>query len=349
VDTLRLLLKVIPVVSCSLYLLVASAFGEPGEFGRYPVCEPSAVAKITCPNSEGSCLLVGDNESDGTLFLYPVKSGKLDSGAQVELGLGKLEIDDIEAIAKLDEHRILIMGSHSRNKECETKKKRRRFVQARVMKDKLEPIGQIIESPEINAKDLFGEVNLAGNEKLAMLGRAIDDAEAKANQANGDESACNRINAFNVEGAVVISESTSSLEVWIGLRSPLVSIDSEIYAVLLRLVSLDKFRFDQAAFLRIEEGRGIRELTMDKNWIWGIAGGPEDDKDNFVLWRIPRDALKPNATLRPEILRSLPASSEGLAIVEETAYVLIDGDRGDGSKACKVSGQYVQCNLPCKE
>ena len=108
-DTLRSLLMVIPVVSCSLYLLVASAFAEPGEFGRYPVCEPSAVAKITCPNSEGSCLLVGDNESDGTLFLYPVKSGKLDSVAQVELRLGKLEIDDIEAITKLDEHRVLIL------------------------------------------------------------------------------------------------------------------------------------------------------------------------------------------------------------------------------------------------
>ena len=64
---------------------------------------------------------------------------------------------------------------------------------------------------------------------------------------------------------------------------------------------------------------------------------------------VPRDALKPNACYDPEIIRSLPASSEGLAIVEETAYVLIDGNRGDGSKGCKVSGQYVQCNLPCKE
>jgi hypothetical protein len=62
-----------------------------------------------------------------------------------------------------------------------------------------------------------------------------------------------------------------------------VRIDSENYAVLLRMASLDKYRFDGAAFLRIEEGGGIRELTIDKNWIWGIAGGPEDDKDNFVL------------------------------------------------------------------
>jgi hypothetical protein len=140
------------VVSCSLYPLGASAFAEPVEFGRYPVCEPSAVAKITCPDSEGSCLLVGDNESDVTLFLYPVRTGKLDSVAQKELSLGKLEIDDIEAIAKLDQDRVLIMGSHSRNKECETKKKRRRFIQAKVLGDKLEPIGQIIEAQRSKQK-----------------------------------------------------------------------------------------------------------------------------------------------------------------------------------------------------
>ena len=81
---------VIPLISWGLYRLVASAFAEPGEFGRYPVCEPSAVVKITCPDSEGSCLLVGDNESDDTLFLYPVKSGQLDSVAQIELGLGQI-------------------------------------------------------------------------------------------------------------------------------------------------------------------------------------------------------------------------------------------------------------------
>jgi hypothetical protein len=107
---------VILLISCGLYLLRASAFAKPEIFGKYPVCEPSAVVKMTCPDSEGSCLLVGDNESDDTLFLYPVKSGRLDSAAQIELGLGKLEIDDIEAVAKLDEHRVLIMGSHSRNK-----------------------------------------------------------------------------------------------------------------------------------------------------------------------------------------------------------------------------------------
>ena len=108
------------------------------------------------------------------------------------------------------------------------------------MRDKLEPIGQIIESPEINAKDLFGEVNSPAT-KNWQYWAVLSTMRAKANQANGDETACNRVNAFNVEGAVAIPESASSPEVWIGLRSPLVSIDSEIYAVLLRLVSLDKY------------------------------------------------------------------------------------------------------------
>ena len=340
---------VILLVSWGLSPLGAGAFTEPEEFGRYPVCEPSAVVKITCPGADGSCLLVGDNESDDTLFLYPVQSGRLDTAAQTELGLGQIAIDDIEAIAKLDEYRVLIMGSHSRNKACEAKKKRRRFVQASVTRDQLEAIGPMIESSAINAKDLFGAVDLAGNDKLAMVGRAIDEAEARANQAEGDETACNRVNAFNAEGAVAIPGRASAPEVWVGLRAPLVRIDSENYAVLLRLASLDKYRFDGAAFLKIEEGRGIRELTLDEHWIWGIAGGPEDDQDNFVLWRIPRDALKPNATLRPEMIRLLPASSEGLAIVDETVYVLIDGDRGAGTTGCKASARYVQCTLPCQK
>ena len=52
--------------------------------------------------------------------------------------------------------------------------------------------------------------------------------------------------------------------------------------------------------------------------------------------------------LRPEILRSLPASSEGLAIVEETAYVLIDGDRGDGAKPARFQVNMCSVTFPAK-
>ena len=177
--------------------------------------------------------------------------------AQRELSLGILEIDDIEAIAKLDQDRVLIMGSHSRNKECETKRRRRRFIQAKVLGDRLEPIGQVIGNPEIKAKDLSGEVDFTRNDRLVILSRAIDDAEARGNQAEGDATACKKVNAFNAEGAVAISESGSSPAIGIGLRSPFVRTDSENYAVLLRLASLDKYRFDGAAFPRIEEGAGF--------------------------------------------------------------------------------------------
>ena len=65
--------------------------------GKYPVCEPSAVVKVTCPESEGNCLLVADNEQKDALFLYSVSSKQLDSTRQSQLALEK-KISDIEAI-----------------------------------------------------------------------------------------------------------------------------------------------------------------------------------------------------------------------------------------------------------
>lgn len=338
--TFRHVFMVVLLAIGGWYLSVARAFVGPEILGKYPICEPSAVVQVPCPDSEGNCLLVGDNESEAVVFLYPVNAARLESAAQKALHL-EWAISDIEAIAKLDERRVLIMGSHSRNRECQAREKRRRFVQATVLRDKLEPHGQKVESPEIKAQDLFGGVDLARNTTLAAVSRVIDEAEEGAKRAEGDTTACERLNAFNAEGVVAISDGTSPPEVWIGLRSPLVEGD----AVLLRMVGLDTYRFDAAAFLSLG-GRGIRELTLDKHWIWGIAGGPEDGKNNFVLWKMARAALKPDARLSPEIVRSLPASSEGLAIVEKTAYVLIDGARGNRGANCEVAGQYMQFILP---
>src|SRR5574341_2193258 len=344
-NALKHVFLVVLLAICCCFLSVARAFERQGLLGQYPVCEPSAVVKVTCPASAGDCLLVGDNESDAELFLYPVNAERVGSAAQKSLSLGAVEIGDIEALAKLDESRVLIMGSHSRNSTCETKQKRRRFVQATVLRDKLEPRGQMVESPEIKAKNLFEGVDLTSNNNLAAVGRTIDEAEANAKRAEGNKAACDKANAFNAEGAVAIPDGTSSPRVWIGLRSPVVHLEGKKYAVLLRMAGLDTYQFDGAAFLSLG-GRGIRELTLDKDWIWGIAGGPEDGKKNFVLWKIARDAFRPDAVLRPTIVRRLPASSEGLVIVEKTAYVLIDGDRGKGSEHCNVSGQYVRFPLP---
>jgi hypothetical protein len=83
----------------------------------------------------------------------------------------------------------------------------------------------------------------------------------------------------------------------------------------------------------------VRELTLAGDWLWGIAGGPGDAEHNFVLWKVRLGDLQPDAKLHPQILRSLPNSSEGLALVGGRAMVLIDGDRGkDKSKG--------SCNEP---
>jgi hypothetical protein len=105
----------------------------PVTLGKYPVCEPSAAVKVTCPESGENCLLVGDNEQKKAVFLYPVSSKELELTNQTQLSLEK-KISDIEAIAKLDNNKVLIFGSHSRNSKCEVKPKRQRFLHFTKMK-----------------------------------------------------------------------------------------------------------------------------------------------------------------------------------------------------------------------
>lgn len=67
------------LVACYWYLTTVRAFATLYALGKYPVCEPSAAAvvKVTCPDSDGTCLLVGDNENDTALYLYQLNSKKL--------------------------------------------------------------------------------------------------------------------------------------------------------------------------------------------------------------------------------------------------------------------------------
>jgi len=83
----------------------------------------------------------------------------------------------------------------------------------------------------------------------------------------------------------------------------------------------------------------VRELTLAGDWLLGIAGGPGD----VVLWKVRLGDLQPDAKLHPQILRSLPNSSEGLAFVGGRAMVPIDGDRGkDKPKgSCNEPGAYL--------
>lgn len=325
-------------------IFTAESEATPEILGKYPVCEPSSIVKVNCPDSGKNCFLVGDNEVKKSLFLYSIDAEKLKADTQKELSAENWEISDIEGMANLEKDRILVLGSYSRNSECEVKKNRRRFSQIKVLKDRLKPIGEVIESPEIESKTLFDGDDINSNKIFQAVSKAIDSSERTANLNQGNEEACQKNPGFNAEGAVTIPDSLSSINVWIGLRSPLVSIDQNNFAILLHLKNLDRYQFDAVALLNLE-GRGIRELTLDGNTIWGIAGGPEDGKDNFVLWHFPLEELKPNAMIEPKIDRYLPASSEGLAIVNSTAYVSIDGDRGESNSQCKIPGKFIEVKI----
>ncbi len=341
-------MKILGILLCvslgcllSSLLWMAQAAAEiPRTLGKYPVCEPSAVVQIPCPNSNGDCLLVGDNETKKSLFLYPINSGKLEATAQKQFKLGGAEIGDIEAITELGDNQVLIFGSYSRNSKCEISKNRQRFLQAQVLNDSIKPISNAIQTDKINSQILFTPEALKTNKILQAVAQAIDEAEKSADLAQEDKEACQKANAFNAEGAVAVPQGGVEPEVWLGLRSPLISLEGKAWATLLKMKNLNQYQFEQVVLLDLE-GRGVRELTKEGNSIWGIAGGPEDEKDNFVLWKLPIGKLKPNAKVRPEIVRTLPASSEGLAILGKKSYILIDGDRGKSESSCQIPGKFI--------
>ena len=314
--------------------------------GEYPLCEPSAVVKITCPNGNGDCLLVGDNEINDALFVYPVNSGKLQSEQQQELSLEDVKISDIEAIASLANNQFLIVGSHSRNSRCETKTKRQRWVQARISDDSIQPINEVVQTPKIDSQILFNEEDINSDKIIQAVAKAIDNAEQAANSAEGSRQACSTTNHFNIEGAVAIDNNSAEPSIWMGMRSPIVALEGKNLAILLHLKEIDNYQFDRVALLDLG-GRGIRELTLWQNYLWGIAGGPEDGLDNFVLWQLPIDVLESETVIEPTIIRSLPPSSEGLVFVDSnTAYTAIDGDIGDSDNSCSISGKFLKLVIP---
>ena len=59
--------------------LTASARAKAPHLGGYPVCEASAAAWIPCPDDPAvPCLLVGDNELQQVLFVFPFDGHQLD-------------------------------------------------------------------------------------------------------------------------------------------------------------------------------------------------------------------------------------------------------------------------------
>jgi hypothetical protein len=251
------------------------------------------------------------------------------------------EISDVEALTALRKDEVFMVGSHSRNKSCEVKPNRQRFLRAQVKEKDIIPLDSLGQTKAISSQLLIDGEALAKSKPLQKLAKAIDQAELAANQATDNQMACDHAQAFNIEGAVYLKDKDS---VWLGLRSPLVSMGGKEWAVLARLKNLEKIQFNQVVLLDLG-GRGIRDLTYHDNQLWGIAGGPGDDKDNFFLWKTPLSGLKPDAMVTPKRLaEKIPPSSEGLAISGDKAYLLVDGDRGEGP-SCQVAGKFLEISL----
>ncbi|MCY6381931.1 hypothetical protein [Hoeflea prorocentri] len=321
--------------------------------GGYPLCEASAALAADCPEAKGeTCLLVADNEIRDKLFLFSVdgKDGRLSERREVPINTKKKDrVSDIEAMALLNSGEILVYGSHSRNRRCELKTKRQR-----ILSGKLEPAGfdarRVSEarSRKMTCNRLFGvkRGKAAGNMK--MLCDALHVAEQDADKAAklGKEAAaraCNEIDDFNLEGAVVLGGK--SQDIWVGLRAPLANAEGD--AFLMRQTSPNGFAFDAVVRLDLDKA-GIREIAADKTHVWIISGPSNDGGEKHSLWRFPKKRLAAKSVsdgelrIRPKRLSvDLPTSAEGLVVTAGKAYVLMDGAEPKGSSSsCNRNSVY---------
>lgn len=324
------------------------------------LCEASAALIVDCPGSSGSCLLVGDNEQEKRLFWFKLSDdGDVDVKTKKELKLTPkdVEIGDIEALAKLPDGRIVAFGSHSRNTKCQAEPDRRTFGVIDHLTKKSATVG-VSKQPPIDCDALFGENRPEGS-KIEAACSAIDEAEKKAKpvgeQSNkgkiSDDEAkaqCNLSNAYNAEGAVNVSK-TGVPDIWIGLRAPLLLAPTENLglAILMHMKTLGAYSFDKVAALDLK-GFGIRDLAYDgtDGLVWVIAGPPQDLAENedvkFQLWKFDAKKLHTNALIKPERVRDdLPASSEGLALLNDKFIVLVDGSKTKGKDKCETPARFL--------
>lgn len=313
----------------------------PGKvLGRAPLCEASAA--LAAP-WDSSTVLVADNEVHGRLFAF---SGVDGEGRLTEPRSMKIEagdhgpVKDIEALAHHGD-RLLLVGSHSRNKRCCPKKKRRRLQVVALEGGRLKVVRSLkmgdgkwakrVDSAAACARKLFSET-MAKDALVDKVCAALVAAERRA-RCGCQGTACPGCDTLNIEGAVTVTG-----RVWLGLRAPLV----QGKAVLLRLAPLgERLRFDAAALLDLG-GQGIRELAPGDDRVWVIAGPPLDSPACFELSSFEADKLRHGASLTPHARRwPLPTSSEGLVVRGAKALVLVDGAEGDGDDCDQPSRQYL--------
>lgn len=345
--------KITLLATASIFTLwaawVARADDQRMSMGGFPVCEASAALLVKCPVSDNKCLLVGDNEQREQLFLYQLRDNAPVLHGMQKISLAPLfasseiekkqkQLSDIEALVGMPSGEILVYGSHSRNKKCENKKKRRRHVRGTLDNDSLKAGSTpFVQSRKHKCKRLFGDdLDEIQQSVCAALKRTEDHAD-EVEDGNGSAS-CDADPAFNLEGAVAVPEGNrDGASVWVGLRAPLV--DGK--AVLLRHADPSKsLKFDKVAFINLA-GQGVRELTISGDTIWGIGGSPADGDEEHSLWQFPARKLEHGAVVTPDIEGAIPNNSEGLAIWNQKAIILTDGDRPKGAKTCLIKSEYI--------
>jgi hypothetical protein len=337
--------------------LLPAATNVSQTLGEFPLCEGSSAVIVPCHGFQGYCLLVGDNEQREELFSFPIVNGavSLTQQERIPLRINK-EVSDIEALVTLQDNSVLVMGSHSRNTKCESKKSRRRFAQITLPRDDAVHT-PVVESKKIKCSHLFEDLP-PGDAALQAVCAAIDGAEKQAGEvekrleqgevnAEAAKAECGQVLPFNAEGAAAIDEGNAT-RIWVGLRAPLVGGlpgDSEHrdLAILLRMKGIDNWTFDRVALLDLD-GRGIRELAADAAHVWVIAGPAGDHEVPFQLRRFAAAALDNAQVITSELIEVLPSSSEGLAIAGDQAYVIIDGEVGEA--ACIKPSSLLEMDLP---
>jgi uncharacterized protein DUF3616 len=302
-----------------------------------PLCEASAA--LPAPWDE-SLVLVADNERDEKLYVFTVKDGKL-VAKEVSQMPAKQRPNDIEALARLGtEAEVVVVGSHSRNSRCEPKENRQRLRRLAMGPDGTLQATAFLDSAAAWKKAMEGGgepcvTTLFASPAPAEAGRVCEALVAAEKKAASGGTGCE---VLNIEGAF----GTADGRLWLGLRAPLV----DCHAVLLRLVpGFAELRFDRVALLDLE-GRGIRELALAGDQLIGIAGPMLDADEPFRLFRAAAPAVLAGGKPPVEILRrDLPTSSEGLLLRDGRAYVLVDGDKGEGDGPCKVPAGWYTVEL----
>lgn len=314
----------------------------PAALGTYPFCEPSALL----PLEDGS-LLIADNEGQPAsekddlrppLWLSVLNGTQAQSPTSLSTNVQK---QDIESLLRVGDQ-LWVIGSFSRNKDCKVRPERRQiqiFQPSTFSTSALQsplPPPQILKVAAPNSDDTAAwaliessvEACKTGLFSPPELGTAVCTALVAATQ---QQSPCGTL---NIEGAVTLQGRA-----WLGLRAPLV----DQKAVMLRVAPGNVLRFDAVQLLDLK-GQGIRELGVEKEKLYGIAGDvleiPGQDPLPSAFFRFPLSDLT-----QPEWLyRDLPSSTESFRLFGENVLFLVDGRISkDNASSCEIAAkQFVR-------